>query len=194
MDFRDFADPAVMMIGLAALPLLFARGWRWRLGALAVQYVGVFILVALSWPAGLASIKLVAGWMVAAILGISRIEQLPSERRRWPTEQVFLGVVVFLVVLSISTFAPEMGYWLPGVRVGQAWGSLLLIGTGLLQLGFAARGLRVVLGLLTLLSGFEIMYAVVETSALVAGLMAVVNLGIAMVGAYLLGNQPEDEE
>jgi hypothetical protein len=43
-----------------------------------------------------------------------------------------------------------------------------------------------VLGLLTVLSGFEILYAAVETATLVAGLLAAINLGLALVGAYLL--------
>jgi hypothetical protein len=56
----------------------------------------------------------------------------------------------------------------------------------LLHLGLTAQPLRVVLGLLTVLSGFEILYAAVESATLVAGLLAAVNLGLALVGAYLL--------
>jgi hypothetical protein len=63
---------------------------------------------------------------------------------------------------------------------------LILIGIGLLHLGLTAQPLRVVLGLLTVLSGFEILYAAVETATLVAGLLAGVNLGLALVGSYLL--------
>jgi hypothetical protein len=65
-------------------------------------------------------------------------------------------------------------------------GGLLLIGMGLLHLGITARVLRVAIGLLTVLSGFEIIYATVEGSVLVAGLLAVINLGLALVGSYLL--------
>jgi len=57
---------------------------------------------------------------------------------------------------------------------------------GLLQLGLTALPLRITIGLLTVLSGFEILYAVVETSTLVSGLLAGVSLGLALVGAYLL--------
>ena len=54
--------------------------------------------------------------------------------------------------------------------------------------------LRVILGLLTLLTGFEILYAAVENSILVTGLLAVTNLGLGIVGSYLLiaGNSPSD--
>jgi hypothetical protein len=50
------------------------------------------------------------------------------------------------------------------------------------------------LGLLTVLSGFEILYSAVEVSALVTGLLAGVNLGLALVGAYLLLAPTLEEE
>ena len=43
-----------------------------------------------------------------------------------------------------------------------------------------------ILALLTVLSGFEVIYAGVESSTLVAGLLAGINLGLALVGSYLL--------
>jgi hypothetical protein len=46
--------------------------------------------------------------------------------------------------------------------------------------------MRVIIGLLTIISGFEIIYAVVEFSALVAGLLAGVTMGLAFLGVYLL--------
>ncbi len=66
------------------------------------------------------------------------------------------------------------------------WGSFLLIGLGILQLSLSMHPLRVIIGLLTALSGFEIIYAAIESSTLVTGLLAGVNLGLALVGAYLL--------
>jgi hypothetical protein len=41
-------------------------------------------------------------------------------------------------------------------------------------------------GLLTVIAGFEVIYAAIETSVLVAGLLGVVNLGLALTGAYVL--------
>jgi len=188
----QYAFIAVGILGLVSAVILLTRSWRWRVGALALQYVGVFWLVALSWPVGLASIKLVVGWMAGAILGVSRIDQLPSDRRRWPTEWMFLGLVMMLVFFSVSTIAPRFEGWLPANHSAQIWGGLLLIGSGLIHLGVASRGLRVIVSLLTALSGFEILYAVVENSTLVAGLLATVTLGIALVGAYLLSNLSEE--
>jgi len=73
--------------------------------------------------------------------------------------------------------------------------SLLLIGMGLLHLGITAQVLRVTLGLMTVLAGFEILYSAVEGSVLVAALLAVINLGLALVGSYLLiaSNSQETE-
>ena len=49
-----------------------------------------------------------------------------------------------------------------------------------------AQPFRVILGLLTTLSGFEALYAALESSVLGAAMLSVVNLGLALVGAYLL--------
>jgi len=55
-----------------------------------------------------------------------------------------------------------------------------------LHLGMTLQPLRVILGLLTTLLGFEVLYSVVENSILVAGLLVVVTLGLALTGCYLL--------
>ena len=63
---------------------------------------------------------------------------------------------------------------------------MLLIGMGLLNVGLSSQTLTSILGLLSIFAGFEILYAAVEASTLVAGLLATINLGIALVGAYLM--------
>ena len=75
--------------------------------------------------------------------------------------------------------------------LGTEWiavtsGSLLLIGMGLLHLGITVSILRVTIGLMTVLSGFEILYSAVEGSVLVAALLAIINLGLALTGSYLM--------
>ncbi len=193
MDFSRLSFPAVVLLGVSSVVLLLSRSWRWRIGALGFQYLGVFALVSISWPSDLAAVKLVAGWMAGAILGISRIDLVTREQPRWPTEQLYYLFVALLVFLTVATIAPNAMDWVPGVRLNQAWGGLLLIGMGLIHLGIAAQGLRVILSLLTILSGFEILYAVVESSTLVTGLLALVTIGIAMAGAYLIVDIPLEE-
>jgi hypothetical protein len=60
------------------------------------------------------------------------------------------------------------------------------LGLGLLQLGLSREAIRIVIGVLTVISGFEILYATLEASVLMTGLLAILNIGIAFVGAYLL--------
>lgn len=193
MDLSGWGLPAVVLLGISSVTLLLSRTWRWRIGALAFQYLGVFVLVSLSWPTDLAAGKLVIGWMTGAILGVSRIDLITPEVRRWPTERLYLIFVASVVFTTVATLAPTVLDRVPGIDVYQAWGGLLLIGMGLIHMGFASRGLRVIVSLLTFLSGFEILYAVVESSTLVAGLLAFVNIGIAITGAYLM-TDPSLEE
>jgi hypothetical protein len=54
------------------------------------------------------------------------------------------------------------------------------------HLGLTSEPLNVIIGLLTMLTGFEILYAAVESSILVAGLLAGTTLGLGIVGSYLL--------
>jgi hypothetical protein len=181
---------AVILIAVDAVILLLSRDWRLSLFALALQYTGVFILVLSSWRMEMAAVKLVAGWIAAAVLGMALVGAQPN---RVDTMQpgglagaAFRLLAAGLVVLVVFSVVDRAAAWVPGIRPEQALGALLLIGLGMLQLGLTAQPMRVVIGILTTLSGFEIFYAAVENSALVAGLLAVVNLGLALVGAYLL--------
>jgi hypothetical protein len=75
--------------------------------------------------------------------------------------------------------------WFLGASPEQVLGGLWLLGLGLLQLAFTREDIRIVIGLLTVISGFEILYATLEASVLMTGLLAMLNIGLAFVGAYL---------
>jgi hypothetical protein len=137
----------------------------------------------------LALVKILAGWMTGVVLVISVMTSPGTwveEERAQPSGVLFRLLAAGLVGMVIVSIAPKVAIWMPGVDPRQVWGGLILCGMGLLHLGLTAQPLRVVLGLLTVLSGFEILYAAVESSTLVAGLLAGVNLGLALVAAYLL--------
>lgn len=184
-----FAWIAVVVIVITATGLLITRDWRWSIILLAVQYLAMFVLTLQHWPLGMASVKVVAGWMSATILGMTRSgiasEGLDAEDT-WPRGRLFrlfaAGIVILIVLVvtpSVDTIMADPGFAVTG-------GSLLLVGLGLLHLGITGSVLRVTMGLMTILSGFEIIYSAVEGSVLVAALLAVINLGLALVGAYLL--------
>jgi hypothetical protein len=174
--------------------LLLSRDWRWSLGFLAAQYFCVFWMVQTHWPISMAAAKLVTGWMACAVLGITQLTVKGREETslKWPQGRLFQIFTAGMVVAVTYALSLRVVTWL-GLSLPIAWGGILLIGLGLLQLGITAESFQVVLGLLTVMAGFEILYAAVESSILVAALLVIVNLGLAMAGAYFLNiSQPEE--
>ncbi len=190
---------AVVILLVTSAGLLIVRDWRWSMVLLAVQFLGMFVLTLQHWPLGMSSVKLVAGWMSAAILGMTR-SGFPSESLEeqgiWPRGRLFRLFAAGIVLLIVAATSPAVDTIMADAGYAVTSGSLLLIGMGLLHLGITSHILRVVIGLLTVLAGFEILYSAVEGSILVAALLAAINLGLALVGAFLLTaeNTPEEIE
>jgi hypothetical protein len=181
------------LIMAVSMLLLIGQNTRVTILLMAVQYLAVFLLIFQVWPLGLAAVKMIAGWMGVAILAgtifqKNRIYEMESgiSSRLF---RLLLGVLVWVLFFII---APSFSRWLPIPNV-FLWSGGILLGVGLLQLGTSQSPLRVIIGLLTVISGFEIFYAAVENSTLVTVLLAVVTLGLAVVGAYIL-NPTKTEE
>jgi hypothetical protein len=194
MIFEKVAFIPVILIAVTSLFLLLSQNWRWSILALAVQYLSVFWLTALVWPLGLASVKLVAGLMAGAVLSAAQPSAYQVEESFSGSATFFFRLLVSILVwLVVAIAAPLLAQALAlPLLVAQA--AMLLVGMGLIHLGMTTRPLRVLLGLLTTLSGFELIYAALESSVLVAGLLAVVTLGLALVGAYLLDTRAVEVE
>jgi len=180
---------AAALILLAAAVIMTERDWRVNLGALGAQYLAAFWLITRHLPFIIGSAKLITGWMVIAILGITRsgAENFEEDESSGLPRDRFFGFVFAGIALLVSAGASlRIEALIPGLEIPVIAGSLLLIITGILQLGITSDLLRALIGLLSMLAGFEVIYAAVENSVLVAGLLAIVNLGLALVGAYLL--------
>jgi hypothetical protein len=194
----SFAWIAVVLLVITSAGLLLVRDWRWSIILLAMQYLGMFVLTLQHWPLGMASVKVVAGWMSAAILGMTRSglsNDDPQEESIWPRGRLFRLFAAVIILLIVAVLTPRVDNIMADAGFAVTNGSLLLIGMGLLHLGITARVLHVTIGLMTVLAGFEILYSAVEGSVLVAALLAVINLGLALVGSYLMlaSNAPETE-
>lgn len=199
---------AAVTVTVTALMLLVVYDWRASIALLAVQYLGVFMLVYVDWPLGMAVTRLVAGWMAGAVLGMAMLslpERGPGQidiearptRPAHPTRRYRLApgeapsplfhlLAAVLVGLAAGAESIQLIAWLPGIQLVQAWGGLILLGLGILKLGFHTQPMHVALGLLTFFSGFEILYAALNPDPLVAALTAAFTLGLALTGAYLL--------
>jgi hypothetical protein len=191
-----FAWIAVVVLALTSAALLFVGDWRWSIILLAVQFLGMFVLTLQHWPIGMAAVKVVAGWMSATILGMTRSGlAVDGEENSLPQSWLFRLFAATIVVLITAVVTPIVDTIMADAGYPVTNGSLILIGMGLLHLGITTYVLRVVIGLMTVLSGFEILYATVEGSILVAALLAAINLGLALVGAYLLiASHPQEPE
>lgn len=196
---------AVGLVVVTATALLVLWTWRWRLFVLSAQYVGVFILVQASWPTPLALTKLIAGWIAVLVLWLASSALPaagPKKARRfsqpsWLTADVFPGAVLrflaaLMVIAAVISILPQTAGWLGSRNFLAVFGGLILLGLGVLHLGMSARPFGICLGLLTLSSGFEVLYAVVETSAMVAGLQAAINLGLSLAISYMLIEPAEE--
>lgn len=200
---------AAILVTLTAYELLVAVDWRVSLGCLALQYFGVFVLVSQEWPLVMALTRLVAGWFAGAVLGMAIVglpdrqqvrKEMPvgwisakNRRSRWlagwfgaAPGPLFYLFTTMIVILAILSQMHQVLQWAPSLEPPEAWGSLILICLGLIKLGFWDRPIQAVLGLMTMFSGFEIIYAALNPAPLTAALTASINLGLALVGAYLL--------
>jgi hypothetical protein len=180
----------VLFVGATSILLFTSKKSRWNILALAFQYVAVFWMVLQVWPMGLAVVKLIAGWMAGAILGASLIEEKINIRDTI-FEQRFKIVLVAIVWIIIFSITPQIQTWLP-IPESLIMGGVILIAVGILQFGITDNPIRVIFGLLTCFSGFEVLYAGVENSVLVAGFLVIITLGIALVGALFV-QQAEGE-
>lgn len=192
-----FAWIVTSFVLATSVGLLISRDWRLELGILGLQYVGVFWLTAQHWPISMAAIKIVTGWMAIATLSMTRLnlkESVGDEEQLWPQGRLFRLFAASIVTVIVTNAAPRVEEIIPGIGMPVISGSLILMGLGMLHLGMTAQPFRVILGLLTVLSGFEALYAALESSILVASMLSVVNLGLALVGAYLLSARKSEVE
>jgi hypothetical protein len=187
---------AFILIVIAAMTILVLRDWRIVSGALVLQYLAAFILVAQSWPIGMAVVKLIVGWMATAAISLTyfRKEDIPFVTES-SSSFIFRGLMGLLIILVVFTAAPALSdNVFPGLNLLVLQGGLMLIGISLMQLGTTSDPFLTIVGLLSLLSGFEVIYAGLEISTLVTGLLAIVNLGLALVGVYFIVPRDEPKE
>jgi hypothetical protein len=196
-----------VLVTMTASLMLIIEDWRINVSLLAIQYIGAFALILQVWPLAMSISHLVAGWIAGAVLGMAIISQpQPTEQKTYYEQPVgwtsrlrrrlrlgsdrapngiFLLLSIFLVVLAVFSQTPRMSNLIPGLSLTQAWGGLFLIGISLLHLGFYSQPVRVITGLLSLFSGFLILYSAINSSTLAAALSAIIVLGLALTGAYL---------
>lgn len=184
---------AFIVIVISAMAILVFRDWRINTGALGIQYLAVFALVALSWPVGMSVIKLIVGWMASAAIALSCLRQnKPDTSSESSASLIFRGLVGLLMVILIFLLAPDLqANFFPRLDLVIVQSGIMLIGMALVQLGTTSSPYLTIISLLSFLAGFEVIHAGLELSTLLAGLMVIVNLALALVGVYFISMEGE---
>jgi len=183
------------LFSLTALFALLETDPRFRLVAIAIQYAVLFWVVSTSLSLGLALVKLIVGWTAIALLGASlwNASRIRPASFSW-SQQVFRLLSGGMIIGLSFSFSSSPSTWLP-VEMLYLRSGITLAGCGLLMNGFSRHPSMAILGLLEVLSGFELIYAFLVDSVLMTGMLALVTLGLAGIGAYLtfLNSLPEGQ-
>lgn len=212
LDFLRFLEPlrglpSVYIVVFTAGLLLILHDWRLSLLALLGQYLIAGLLFADVLLPYLAFVKVLVGMFVCLILyltarqanwgtlpeDITKDEAIQLRKERMirfgpyllPTElpfRLFSGLMIILATWSLSQ---QPSYHLPAVPDHFNLAVFALIGLGLTTAGLTTEPLRAGLGLLTLFTGFELFYSALEQSTDVLLSLAIANLTVALVVAYL---------
>jgi hypothetical protein len=160
---------------------------------LAVQYIGVAGLASTSLPAAGVAAKLVTGLLVCVILylGIRQIGDGPmqGDDQLLSANLPFSIIALFLVTVASVSVARSNLFAQYDIRMEASVGALFLIASSLLNLGLGTDQLRIGIGLLTFVSGAELIYGFIEPSLALIALLAMVHLGIVLVFSYIISIQ-----
>lgn len=194
--------PAVLLVVLTGALLLFLRDWRWSLAVLATQYVIAALLFAWILEPQMAGLKLIMGLFTCIILyltgrqvdwgkylvdineGVSRSGRpvtigpltMPADMLLRPALALIVGAVC-LLFLPRSEEA-----MLPGAL---AVGAYMLVVLGLSTLGVHLRPYKAGMGLLTFLTGFDLLYSALAFSNTLLVFFTVAHLAAALIVTYL---------
>lgn len=176
---------------LSAAINLVRRQWTLNIFALGLQYICIFLIILEVRAPFLAGIKLIVGLMVSLMLFLtlksSGLIESIFLRRHVSSGEIFRGTIALLLALISFLAAPALQQSaFPQSSQLLLTASLGLILFGLFQMGTITEPLYLVIGLLTFLSGFELLYASLEFSRLLEALLTAVNLSLALIGSFFI--------
>jgi len=207
--------PALAGLLLAALTIFLTSDWRLALTGLLVQYLLLGAALTRFIQPEVALAKILAGVLAVSILYLTarHIQELKGQPEVERMGRRILGLhigwgagplglplrllVVLLVALAVMRLFDL--YHSPLVPADIAFAALWLGGMGVAGLVLGEEPLRVAPAVLTLLTGFDLVYTGLEPSLAVTGFLGALILLAALAFSYLatvhsLGARPLDEE
>ena len=184
----------LLLVAATATALVVVERPGIQIGILAIQYSSVAWLTSLALPPQVAAVKLVAGLIACGILALTAAESRPAaESASGIAGRAFRAIAGILIMAAALGIGQSNWMRVPDIRPEAIMAAAILMSMGLLQLGLFRNPLRVSIGIITLLSGFEIAYSVIEPALAILALLASVHIGLAIVVSYLsLEAEPPD--
>lgn len=192
--------PLLAALALAVLAVVVVHNWRIALPAMVAHYVAVAALLVRVIDPAVVLIKLVAGVvtciaLIVASVGADNLRRAlgaPSAAQRlaqpnWVQVPAQLALrAVAAVVVGATTVAAAVRFPLPGVPPVFVLSAYLLFGWGLLVIVTSFEALNSGLGVLLLLSAFEVAYIPLEPSVSVGVLLGAITLLVGIAVAFLV--------
>ncbi|MCH7609244.1 MAG: hypothetical protein IH858_01070 [Chloroflexi bacterium] len=184
----------LLLVAATATALVVVERPGIQIGILAIQYSSVAWLTSLALPPQVAAVKLVAGLIACGILALTVAKSRPAaESASGIAGRAFRAIAGILIMAAALGIGQSNWMRVPDIRPEAIMAAAILMSMGLLQLGLFRNPLRVSIGIITLLSGFEIAYSVIEPALAILALLASVHIGLAIVVSYLsLEAEPPD--
>lgn len=137
------------------------------------------------WTFGFSLSKLLTGVMSILILVLSPERNVGTNSKVPGTGKIFnvvgFGFCIILVFFTINITSQFLV-----ISHDQVIPALLILLCGFIMLGISQDSFRIIIALLTVITGFEVLYGAVEQSLLINGFLAAVELLVALVGSYLI--------
>ncbi len=178
--------------------VVLVADWRISLLALAVQYLLVAILLSTLIPLQIATVRMIAGSLVAVMFYITARRVHPRRRRqRDPIEPIDIetprGVywtnlpfrLIGLALISLSVIALSSQFVLLNAPLLFWATGLWLAAGGLLTIALTRDTLKLGMGLLFFTSGFGILYLSIDNSLLIYALLVISDLVIALAVSHI---------
>jgi len=178
--------------------LILIRDWRVSIGALTLQYLAMgFTLSRLIRPE-IAFAKVLVGLFVSLMLYLSARQsgwrhqtsglralfgQRSAAGEAFPPGRAFR--LMALLLAAVAAISMSQTYPLANLPAAVSMAIYWLVMIGLLILILSENPLKAGQGLLTLFTGFELFFAVIESSLAMIGLLGIINLLLAMTIGYL---------
>src|SRR5512143_502527 len=211
----DIAKTIAALPGTAVLiGLLIAAGllvvlvnWRLLILVLGMQYILIGLMLTRVVPIELAAVKALVGIMICPVLFItarrvdwgSQEEEEEEEasttdrpQRRWwhilgagwPV-RVIVAVLALAISTGLASRSPLSILAEQSLSRDLTIGAFSVILLGLINAALSENPLKVGMGLLSILAGFELFYTAVEPTLTIVGLLGLTNLFLALAIAYL---------